>query len=54
MYWIIDNRADIVAMLMDPISYATQVLKEMDEDLVSCYISNVTIIYSTGKLWRGL
>lgn len=26
---------DIVAMLMDPISYATQVLKEMDEDLVS-------------------
>ena len=35
MYWIIDNRADIVAMLMDPISYATQVLKEMDEDLVS-------------------
>ena len=26
---------DIVAMLMDPISYATQVLKEMDEELVS-------------------
>ena len=35
--------ADIVAMLMDPISYATQVLKEMDEDLVSQWCIHCTL-----------